>query len=433
MRMLWPGTSRCPPAISKLASRRRSSRLASLTVSSTCRPRPCQGAKGRGSPWPRSSWRASTSPCSTSRRTTSISTGWRVSSTWWRAAVEVSSWSLTTAPFSTASVTDVLELDEHSHSGRVYGGGWSGYQAERASERGHAGRGVLAVPGTADATPVSGPTGAPVGDDRRQPRATPAARQRQGATRLPHQSHREAGRTRPAVRARPRSAAGRREALGGVGSAVRHQRSGALGCRGRPPRGGRSATRRSHPRSLHPRHRLGRARAHSSARTARERRPWSRPFSGACRWRRGPGGSGRAWSSASWRKVAGCSTRLPLWSTRSRWPPVWRRGRPGRSWQSSASTHTPPPDLHPRSRPVSAPGRNWPPSPPEASTSSCSTSPTNHLDLPAIEQLEDALRSYRGTLLLVSHDRRMLETVELTRRVLLPARDQEFRGLLDDR
>jgi ATPase subunit of ABC transporter with duplicated ATPase domains len=59
--------------------------------------------------------------------------------------------------------------------------------------------------------------------------------------------------------------------------------------------------------------------------------------------------------------------------------------------------------------------------------------PTNHLDLPAIEQLEEALRSYRGTLLLVSHDRRMLEAVELTRRVLLPARDQQFRGLVEER
>lgn len=43
--------------------------------------------------------------------------------------------------------------------------------------------------------------------------------------------------------------------------------------------------------------------------------------------------------------------------------------------------------------------------------------PTNHLDLPAIEQLESALASYRGTLLLVTHDRRMLEAVDTTRRV----------------
>ena len=42
--------------------------------------------------------------------------------------------------------------------------------------------------------------------------------------------------------------------------------------------------------------------------------------------------------------------------------------------------------------------------------------PTNHLDLPAIEQLEQALESYDGSLLLVSHDRRMLDTVRLDQR-----------------
>jgi ATPase subunit of ABC transporter with duplicated ATPase domains len=43
--------------------------------------------------------------------------------------------------------------------------------------------------------------------------------------------------------------------------------------------------------------------------------------------------------------------------------------------------------------------------------------PTNHLDLPAIEQLEEALVDYPGTLLLVSHDRRMLDAVRFTRRL----------------
>jgi ATPase subunit of ABC transporter with duplicated ATPase domains len=43
--------------------------------------------------------------------------------------------------------------------------------------------------------------------------------------------------------------------------------------------------------------------------------------------------------------------------------------------------------------------------------------PTNHLDLPAIEQLEEALAAYTGTLLLVTHDRRMLESVATTRRL----------------
>ncbi|AZH78008.1 heme ABC transporter ATP-binding protein [Microbacterium sp. Y-01] len=41
--------------------------------------------------------------------------------------------------------------------------------------------------------------------------------------------------------------------------------------------------------------------------------------------------------------------------------------------------------------------------------------PTNHLDLPAIEQLEEALESYQGTLLLVTHDRRMLARVQTDR------------------
>ncbi|MEU4654655.1 ABC-F family ATP-binding cassette domain-containing protein [Streptomyces sp. NPDC023723] len=43
--------------------------------------------------------------------------------------------------------------------------------------------------------------------------------------------------------------------------------------------------------------------------------------------------------------------------------------------------------------------------------------PTNHLDLPAIEQLESALDSYAGTLLLVTHDRRMLDALRVTRRL----------------
>ncbi|WP_458686046.1 ABC-F family ATP-binding cassette domain-containing protein [Nocardia tengchongensis] len=42
--------------------------------------------------------------------------------------------------------------------------------------------------------------------------------------------------------------------------------------------------------------------------------------------------------------------------------------------------------------------------------------PTNHLDLAAIEQLEQAVESFEGTVLLVTHDRRMLDTVTATRR-----------------
>ena len=41
--------------------------------------------------------------------------------------------------------------------------------------------------------------------------------------------------------------------------------------------------------------------------------------------------------------------------------------------------------------------------------------PTNHLDLPAIEQLEQALDTFVGTVILVTHDRDLLERVRLTR------------------
>ena len=47
--------------------------------------------------------------------------------------------------------------------------------------------------------------------------------------------------------------------------------------------------------------------------------------------------------------------------------------------------------------------------------------PTNHLDLAAIEQLEQALDSYDGSLLLVTHDRRMLQNVRLDRAWIVDA------------
>ena len=45
--------------------------------------------------------------------------------------------------------------------------------------------------------------------------------------------------------------------------------------------------------------------------------------------------------------------------------------------------------------------------------------PTNHLDLPAIEQIEQALETFPGTVLLVSHDRVMLEHIRRTRTIEL--------------
>jgi ATPase subunit of ABC transporter with duplicated ATPase domains len=45
--------------------------------------------------------------------------------------------------------------------------------------------------------------------------------------------------------------------------------------------------------------------------------------------------------------------------------------------------------------------------------------PTNHLDLEAVEQLEQALTTWDGTLVVVSHDRRFLESVGPTRELAL--------------
>jgi ATPase subunit of ABC transporter with duplicated ATPase domains len=47
--------------------------------------------------------------------------------------------------------------------------------------------------------------------------------------------------------------------------------------------------------------------------------------------------------------------------------------------------------------------------------------PTNHLDLEAVEQLEQAVEGFPGTLVLVTHDRRMLDTVGIDRVVEVAA------------
>jgi ATPase subunit of ABC transporter with duplicated ATPase domains len=43
--------------------------------------------------------------------------------------------------------------------------------------------------------------------------------------------------------------------------------------------------------------------------------------------------------------------------------------------------------------------------------------PTNHLDLAAIEELEHALTGYPGTFVLATHDRRLLDTIGVTRTI----------------
>ena len=45
--------------------------------------------------------------------------------------------------------------------------------------------------------------------------------------------------------------------------------------------------------------------------------------------------------------------------------------------------------------------------------------PTNHLDIEAIEQLEQALDTFGGTVVLVTHDRALIERVRLTRTMVV--------------
>jgi ATP-binding cassette, subfamily F, member 3 len=55
--------------------------------------------------------------------------------------------------------------------------------------------------------------------------------------------------------------------------------------------------------------------------------------------------------------------------------------------------------------------------------------PTNHLDIPAKEMLEDALKNYDGTALVVSHDRYFISQVA---NKIVEIRDGEFRVYLGD-
>ena len=333
--------------------------------------------------------------------------------------------------FLDGSVTDVMELDQHSRTGHVHGGGWSGYQAERAAERSHAEEAYAQnqaqraqLRSRAQRERQWATTG--VSRERRQPRDNDKA---QRDFRINRTEKLAARARRSNVHSR-RSRSWRSPGRGGT--------CGSASMKPVAPDPWSPGSRtswcdgESSPWARSPSTSAGRSEWRSSARTDRARRPWSRRCSVVCRWRRGPGGSVRVSLWASWPRTAVCSARPRPSSRPSRWRQDSPRGRPGRSWQSSASTRTPPLVLRPHSRRANAPGRSWPRLPPGASTSWCSTSPRTISTLPAIEQLEEALRSYHGTLLLVSHDRRLLEAVEITRRVLLPSRDQEFRGLVEE-
>ncbi len=109
-----------------------------------------------------------------------------------------------------------------------------------------------------------------------------------------------------------------------------------------------------------------------------------------------------------------------------RGPPPRHRVRDGRPRDDARRRADPARQVRPPGRPGRQPGR--PALPGERTRAAMALlqargvnllvldEPTNHLDLPAIEQLEEALESYDGSLLLVSHDRRLLDGVRLDQR-----------------
>ena len=228
----------------------------------------------------------------------------------------------------------------------------------------------------------------------------------------------EAGGQGQADRAADRAARRRRGAPQGVGAADGDRRRSPRRGRGRhparrrrraggvPARAGGPPGRLGRPRGDHRRERLGQVdparRAAGPGRADRgDARRWA-PRCASARSTR-PAAASSVASSCSTPSRPRCRTgrrrrSAPCWPS-SGWSPSTCCGRPTRSPRASAPA--------PALALLQARGINV----------LVLDEPTNHLDLPAIEQLEEALASYEGTLLLVTHDRRMLEAVATNRRL----------------
>jgi ATPase subunit of ABC transporter with duplicated ATPase domains len=333
--------------------------------------------------------------------------------------------------FLAGTVTDVLELDAHAHTGQLYGGGWAGYQAEREAARGHAEEAYATYQAhrrelrqRAQRERQWATTG--VAKEKRSPRDNDKAQRDFRVNRTEKLASR-ARRTERALDAlevveKPWQGWDLRFTIQGAA------RSGAVVVRLEEAVVERGAFR------------LG-------------------PFTLEIGWADrlallGPNGSGKT------TLVEAILGRLPLSSGTHRMGPSVVVGELGQDRRVLGDGPSVVDALMATSKLTNAAARSQlakfglqagaatrPPSslsPGERTRAELAAfaavgvnflvldEPTNHLDLPAIEQLESALEEYRGTLLLVSHDRRLLETVEVTRRVVLPEADDTFRGLRED-
>jgi ATPase subunit of ABC transporter with duplicated ATPase domains len=329
------------------------------------------------------------------------------------------------------TVTDVVELDEHSHTGHLHGGGWAGFESERSTERAHAAEAYALY------------------ETRRAQLGRRAVRERQWAT---SGVAREKRRPRDNDKTQRDFRIDRTESL--AGRARRTQRAlEALEPVDKPWEGWDLRF------AINEAGRSGDVVVRLEDAVVRRADFTLGPFTLDIGWADrvalvGPNGAGKTTLLDA---VLG---RLPLASGTRRLGPAVVVGelvqdrrllRDASSLADSFSRATALPSAAARSQlakfgldadAVARPSSSL--SPGERTRAELAAfaalgvnllvldEPTNHLDLPAIEQLEAALASYGGTLLLVSHDRRLLESVTLTRLVHLPAPDELDRRLREE-
>jgi ATPase subunit of ABC transporter with duplicated ATPase domains len=331
------------------------------------------------------------------------------------------------------TVTDVLELDERTRAGRVYGGGWAGYLAERAADRAHAGEAYALYESQrtelrrrAQRERQWATSG--VAKEKRQPRDNDKAQRDFRVNRTEKQAAR-ARRTERALQAlepveKPWEGWDLRFSISETA------RSGAVVCRLEDAvieRGGFILG----PLTLDIAwaDRVALVGANGTGKTTLVETLLGRlPLAAGTR-RMGP--SVVAGELAQDRRVLGdaAPSLVDAMTAAAGLTTSQARSQLAKFGLGAEAVLRPPGSLSPGERTraelaaFAASGVNL----------LVLDEPTNHLDLPAIEQLESALDGYGGTLLLVSHDRRLLESVALTRRVVLPRRDDAFRGLREER
>ncbi len=236
------------------------------------------------------------------------------------------------------------------------------------------------------------------------------------------EASREAGGQGPPDRPDDRTPRGGRRAAQGVVAPAEHRRGTAVGRRGERRAGRGGGAGRLPPRVRWTWRSPGRTGSPSPGPTGRARRRCSRCCSAGSRRSRGGWTSARGswWARSTRRGPRSSPTRrsgprsplqVPDWPTADVRTLLAKFGLGADHVGRAASSLSPGERTRAALALLQARGVNL----------LVLDEPTNHLDLPAIEQLEAAMDAFDGTILLVTHDRRMLETVRLTRRLHVEA------------